>query len=110
MIADAMDLLAAVPGELGIGVGLDYGPGVRRERRQRRGEGLHRDRRRREHRLQACAADGEIVVSSRVMDVTDAQLPGAEPRSLDLKGKTEPVPAFVLKTKRASAADRLASG
>lgn len=47
-------------------------------------------------RLQASATDGEIVVSRRVVGITREQLPGAEPRLLELKGKAEPEQAYVV--------------
>jgi adenylate cyclase len=46
-------------------------------------------------RLQAAAASGEIVISSRVHDRAGEQAMGAEPRELALKGKSEPETAMV---------------
>jgi adenylate cyclase len=109
MVADAGDLLAAAPDELGIGVGLDYGTAFVGNV----GSGEVKDFTaigdvvNTAARLQACAADGEILVSSRVIEVTRARLPGAEPRSLDLKGKAGPERAFALKTRPAATPDRL---
>ena len=111
MVGDALDLLAAAPEELAIGVGLDYGHAFVGNV----GSGEVKDFTaigdvvNTAARLQACAADGEIVVSSRVMEVTRAQLPGAEPRVLELKGKAQPEQAFALKASRRPADDRLTS-
>lgn len=46
-------------------------------------------------RLQAAAASGEIVMSSRVHDRAGEQATGAETRELALKGKSEPEIAMV---------------
>jgi adenylate cyclase len=46
-------------------------------------------------RLQAAAASGEIVMSSRVHDHAGEHAAGAEPRELSLKGKSEPEIAMV---------------
>jgi len=46
-------------------------------------------------RLQAAAASGEIVMSSRVYDRAGGQAKGAEPRELALKGKSQPEVALV---------------
>ena len=102
MVGDAVDLLAAAPAELAIGVGLDYGQAFVGNV----GSGEVKDFTaigdvvNTAARLQACAADGEIVVSSRVKEVTDAELADAEPRSLDLKGKAQPEQAFALSASR----------
>jgi adenylate cyclase len=47
-------------------------------------------------RLQGAAAAGEIVMSRRVADRAGDHAAGAEPRTLELKGKSEPEPALVL--------------
>ena len=46
-------------------------------------------------RLQAAAASGEIVMSSRVHDRAGEHAAGAEPRELSMKGKSEPEIAMV---------------
>ena len=46
-------------------------------------------------RLQAAAASGEIVMSSRVYGRAGGQARGAEPRELALKGKSQPEVAMV---------------
>lgn len=46
-------------------------------------------------RLQAAAASGEILMSSRVYDRAGEHAAGAEPRELSLKGKSEPEIAMV---------------
>jgi adenylate cyclase len=46
-------------------------------------------------RLQAAAASGEIVMSSRVHERAGERVSGAEMRQLELKGKSEPEPAMV---------------
>jgi adenylate cyclase len=46
-------------------------------------------------RLQAAAASGETVMSRRVGDRAGELVAGAEARELDLKGKSDPEPAFV---------------
>jgi adenylate cyclase len=46
-------------------------------------------------RLQAAAASGEIVMSSRVHDRTGEQMTGVEKRELTLKGKSEPEMAMI---------------
>jgi len=46
-------------------------------------------------RLQAAAASGEVVMSSRVHDRAGEHAAGAEPRELALKGKSEPEIAMV---------------
>lgn len=49
-------------------------------------------------RLQAAAASGEIVISSRVHDRLGGQVIGAEARELALKGKSEPELASVIRS------------
>jgi adenylate cyclase len=51
-------------------------------------------------RLQAAAASGEIVMSSRVQDRAGDQAAGAERRELALKGKSEPEVALVSRLDR----------
>jgi adenylate cyclase len=51
-------------------------------------------------RLQAAAAGGEIVMSSRVCERAGAAAARAEPRELSLKGKSEPEQARVLSLDR----------
>ena len=100
-------LLATSPTELAISIGLDYGrPFVGNV-----GSGEVKDFTaigdvvNTAARLQSAAADGEIVLSSRLMEVAEARLPQARP-TLDLKGKAEPEQAFVVKTVRQSVPDR----
>jgi len=49
-------------------------------------------------RLQSCAAGGEILVSDIVYAKVAELYPNAEPRSLSLKGKSEPVDVHVLRS------------
>jgi adenylate cyclase len=103
MVADAMDLFAAAPLELGIGIGLDYGEAFVGNV----GSGEVKDFTaigdvvNTAARLQAAAGDGEIMLSSRVMQVAHAELQGAQPRTLSLKGKAEPERAFTVQVRRA---------
>jgi adenylate cyclase len=98
MVADAANLLAAAPDELNIGVGLDYGAAFVGNV----GSGEVKDFTaigdvvNTAARLQACAADGEIIVSSRAIEVTDSAGVFAERRTLILKGKAKPEHAFAL--------------
>jgi adenylate cyclase len=55
-------------------------------------------------RLQAAAASGEIVMSTRAYDRAQSAAPGAERRTLSLKGKAEPETAVVWRTERTDAA------
>jgi adenylate cyclase len=48
-------------------------------------------------RLQAAAASGEIVASSRVIQATTVDAHAAEARSLSLKGKSEAQQVFAFK-------------
>jgi adenylate cyclase len=54
-------------------------------------------------RLQGAAAGGEIVISSRVHALAGDHAPGATPRELELKGKTEPERAMVIEMSNAAA-------
>lgn len=100
MVEDAVNLLAAAPSELGIGVGLDYG----RAFVGNVGSGEVKDFTaigdvvNTAARLQSAAADGEIVLSTRVMELSQAGLLDAQPRTLELKGKAAPEQAFVVRT------------
>ena len=47
-------------------------------------------------RLQAHADPGQLIVSERVYAVVRDRFPTVEPVELELKGKTEPVPAYVI--------------
>jgi adenylate cyclase len=48
-------------------------------------------------RLQAAAASGEILISSRVQERTGERVTGAEERKLSLKGKSEPETVIVIR-------------
>jgi adenylate cyclase len=48
-------------------------------------------------RLQAAAASGEILISSRVQERTGERVTGAEERKLSLKGKSEPEMVIVIR-------------
>jgi adenylate cyclase len=92
MVGDARDLLAAAPAELDVGVGLDHGLAVVGNV----GSGEVKDFTaigdvvNTAARLQAAADSGEILISSRVQDLTEERLADGEPRVLTLKGKSEP--------------------
>lgn len=111
MVADALDLLAAAPDELSVGVGLDYGTAFVGNV----GSGEVKDFTaigdvvNTAARLQACAVEGEIIISTRVMELTQAQLPSAEPRLLNLKGKAEPEHVFAITARPASTSSRQSS-
>jgi adenylate cyclase len=96
MVRDAQDLLATCPSELHIGIGLDYGSAFVGNV----GAGEVKDFTaigdvvNTASRLQAAAATGEIVISQRVQRVAD--VPRAEPRVLELKGKREAEHVVVL--------------
>ena len=47
-------------------------------------------------RLQAVAAPGTIVIAERVYEAVRDRYPDAEPRELDLRGRSAPVPAYVV--------------
>jgi adenylate cyclase len=49
-------------------------------------------------RLQSCASADQIVVSDRVYERVSATCPDAQPRSFEVKGKSEPVRAHVIDT------------
>jgi adenylate cyclase len=108
MVADALALVAAAPDELSIGVGLDYGNAFVGNV----GSGEVKDFTaigdvvNTAARLQSAAASGEIMVSRRVRNINPAELRGAVPRSLDLKGKSQPEQAFALTVDRDPAARR----
>jgi adenylate cyclase len=48
-------------------------------------------------RLQASASPGEIVMSAEVHDAVAGRYPGAERRTLTLRGKTNPLQAYVVR-------------
>ena len=102
MIADAQSLLAAAGyGEerpwVELGIGLDFGTAYVGNV----GSGEVKDFTaigdvvNTAARLQAAAASGETVMSSRVHDRAGEHAVGAEPRELALKGKSEPEIALV---------------
>lgn len=102
MIADAQSLLAAADyGEerpwVELGIGLDFGTAYVGNV----GSGEVKDFTaigdvvNTAARLQAAAASGETVMSSRVHDRAGEHAVGAEPRELALKGKSEPEIAMV---------------
>jgi adenylate cyclase len=98
MVRDAQDLLVACPADLNIGIGVDYGSAFVGNV----GSGTVKDFTaigdvvNTAARLQAVAGTGEIVLSRRVVHVTDGELSHAEARVLDLKGKSEPEHVVVL--------------
>jgi adenylate cyclase len=98
MVEDALDLLDAAPAELGLGVAVDYGEAFVGNV----GSGEVKDFTaigdvvNTAARLQACAGNGEVVVSCRVAELTRAELPDAEPRTLELKGKAAPEHTLVV--------------
>ena len=98
MVSDARELLARIPDELTVGVGLDHGTAMVGNV----GSGDVKDFTaigdvvNTAARLQAAAAGGEIVVSRRVVALVGDDVASAEPRTLTLKGKSAPVDAFVL--------------
>jgi adenylate cyclase len=102
MVADAQQLLVRVPPELELGVGLDYGPAFVGNV----GSGEVKDFTaigdvvNTAARLQAAAAGGEIVVSSRVVEATETDTREAEVRSVRLKGKSEDQRVFAFKVRR----------
>ena len=102
MVADAQGLLAASGYQerrpwVHLGIGLDYGSAYVGNV----GSGDVKDFTaigdvvNTAARLQAAAASGEIVMSSRVHDRAGEQVTGAEMRELELKGKSEPELAMV---------------
>jgi len=101
MVADARHLLAHAPAELEIGVGVDYG----RAFVGNVGSGEVKDFTaigdvvNTAARLQAAAASGEILVSRRVYDVAAGDLAGAQPRVLELKGKSDAEPVLAISTR-----------
>jgi len=105
MVLDAQDLLVASPAELEVGIGLDYGSAFVGNV----GSGEVKDFTaigdvvNTAARLQSAAATGEILISRRVLEVTGDALPGAEPRALELKGKSELEHVVVLSSTRISA-------
>jgi adenylate cyclase len=104
MIEDAQELLARVPDELDVGVGLAYG----RAMVGNVGAGDVKDFTAIGDvvntcaRLQSAAAAGEIVASLRVMELANCDTASAEPRVLTLKGKSRPeeVAVFTLPAQR----------
>jgi hypothetical protein len=73
-------------------------PGLRRERRRRGSQGLLCAWGRRQHsRLaQAQAQPAQLILSERVYEAVRERFPAAKPVELELKGKAEPAPAFVI--------------
>jgi adenylate cyclase len=47
-------------------------------------------------RLQSCASADQIVVSDKVYERVSSTYPDAQPRSFEVKGKSEPVRAFAI--------------
>ena len=101
MVADARNLLAAAPADLDVGVGLDYGMAFVGNV----GSGEVKDFTaigdvvNTAARLQAAAGSGEIVLTRRVMDLSDSGLADAETRVLDLKGKSDVEHVLALRPK-----------
>lgn len=104
MAADAEALLAAAPW-MELGVGLDFGHAYVGNV----GSGDVKDFTaigdvvNTAARLQAAAASGEIVMSARAYERAGAVAPGAERRTLSLKGKAEPEAAMVWRVDREAA-------
>jgi adenylate cyclase len=102
MVADAQELVARAPSELEIGVGLDYGTAFVGNV----GSGEVKDFTaigdvvNTAARLQAAAASGEIIASSRVVDAFAMDAFDAEARSLSLKGKSYAQRVFAFKPRR----------
>jgi adenylate cyclase len=94
MVDDARQLLAEIPAELDLGVGIDYGTAMVGNV----GSGHVKDFTaigdvvNTAARLQSVAGAGQIVVSRRV--TTD--IPGAVAQTFELKGKSQPEQALVL--------------
>jgi adenylate cyclase len=99
MVEDAQELLARVPDELDVGVGLAYG----RAMVGNVGSGDVKDFTAIGDvvntcaRLQGAAAAGEIVASRRVIEMADCDVATAEPRVLTLKGKSRPEEVVVFR-------------
>ena len=47
-------------------------------------------------RLQSCASADQIVVSDKVYERVATSCPNAQPRSFEVKGKSEPIRAHVI--------------
>jgi adenylate cyclase len=101
MVADARNVVAAAPADLDVGVGLDYGMAFVGNV----GSGGVKDFTaigdvvNTAARLQAAAGSGEIVLTRRVMDLSDSGLADAETRVLDLKGKSDVEHVLALRPK-----------
>ncbi len=61
-------------------------------------------------RLQSCALAGQIIVSDEVYARAASSCPQAEPTSFSVKGKSEPVRAYVIASQHADRADVAATG
>ncbi|HSO99466.1 MAG TPA: adenylate/guanylate cyclase domain-containing protein [Solirubrobacteraceae bacterium] len=102
MVADALALVASAPDQLSLGVGLDYGTAFVGNV----GSGEVKDFTaigdvvNTAARLQSAAASGEVILSGRVMSINPTGLRHADPRSLVLKGKSQPEHAFALTVDR----------
>jgi len=98
MVADARDLLAAAPADLDVGIGLDYGMAFVGNV----GSGEVKDFTaigdvvNTAARLQACAEPGQVVMSERARANLEGTPPEAAAVELRLKGKAEPVQAWVV--------------
>jgi adenylate cyclase len=98
MVGDARDLLAATPPELRVGIGLDHG----RAYVGNVGSGEVKDFTaigdvvNTAARLQGLAASGEILLSRAVATLSDEALAEAEPRTVAVKGKTDPLHVLAL--------------
>jgi adenylate cyclase len=94
MVDDAREILAAAGDEIGVGIGIDLGSAYVGNV----GSGEVKDFTaigdvvNTAARLQGVAAAGEIVLTPRVVP----DVPGAERRTLELKGKSAPVDALVV--------------